>query len=217
MPEEGSVTVNVTANRGLWRNSLLPKWKENADGNFNFTRTKDPMFMPPRLGHRWLPAPDVHLDDTVIMRADFNSWGPALPLWHIAAQQHYSFLRRLEENTLEAYRFSTWDYNYMRLGIQFMAILGDEVIKAAPMEADDEHYLSEVVTKKQRRREFELSMSDRLLTNIFYSDAIVDGRATVAHLSFRPQAEGVAKTDLALRYRSFARENICQKVPSFWV
>lgn len=154
MPEGESVTVNTTtANRGLWRNSLLPDWKENRNGDFNFTITNANDYRAPRLGHRWLPAPDVLLDDTPVSRAEYNPWTTSLHLWHIGAQQHYSLLRRLEENSLEAYRFSTWDYNYMRLGIQFMAILGDEVIKVAPMQQDDENYLSEVITKSQRRRE----------------------------------------------------------------
>ncbi len=43
------------------------------------------------------------------------------------------------------------------------------------------------------------------------TDAIVDGRAMAAHYSFGPQAEGMAKTDVLDRYRSFAEENICTK------
>ena len=43
------------------------------------------------------------------------------------------------------------------------------------------------------------------------SDAIVDGRALAAHYSFAPQSEGMAKTDVLDRYRSFAEENICVK------
>jgi hypothetical protein len=41
------------------------------------------------------------------------------------------------------------------------------------------------------------------------TEAIVDGRAVASHYSFKPQAKGLAKTDILARYKSFAREHIC--------
>lgn len=42
------------------------------------------------------------------------------------------------------------------------------------------------------------------------TDAVVDGRALVAHYSFKPQKDGIAATDVLDRYRAYAVENICR-------
>jgi len=176
---------------GKWRASELPAWEGPEDFNYKefFEENPDGAFP----GHRWLPVSDTYdVDDTPIMEAAYDAFGKGLWNWYIAAQEHFSFFEHLENNELYRYKFHKWDYNYQRMGIQFMAIMGDDINLAKPIEqADDECYFSEVVTKRHRRH------------------AIVDGRALVAHYSFRPQRRGIAATDILDRYRAYARENIC--------
>ncbi|KAF2094452.1 hypothetical protein NA57DRAFT_8245, partial [Rhizodiscina lignyota] len=169
-----------------WRASLLPTW----EGPDNFTAAAD--FQPTTIPHRWLPLSEGSvLDTTPIMETEYGAFTPALYHWTIAAQEHYSFLEHLEQNELWRYKFHKWDYYYKRLGIQFIAIMGRDINLAKPLEQDDEAYFSETMPAKLKRH------------------AIVDGRAIAAHYSFAPQSEGMAKTDVLDRYRSFAEENIC--------
>jgi len=173
-----------------WRPSQLPSWTGPDDWRLNLDE-----FGPPYNGHRWLPLDTSNsgrtLDDTPIHHSTFDPFGPALRHWAIGAQQHYSFLTRLEANELWPYKFPVWDYRYMRLGIQFIAIKGSDVWNSMPMHPDDEHWLSESEPERTRRH------------------AVVDGRGIAAHFSFGPQRDGMSTTDLLSRYRAFATENIC--------
>jgi hypothetical protein len=173
---------------GSWRASELPPWK--GPPNFRIKGN----YTPPFVGHRWLPVPpqtNITIDDTPISAASYDAFGDGLWFWTIAAQQHYSFFEHLENNDLWKYKFNIWDYQYQRLGIQFMAIMGDDINRAKPIEKDDEYWFSEAMPKKLRRH------------------AVVDGRAIAAHYSFAPQRGGVATTDILDRYGLFAKENIC--------
>ncbi|KAF2455657.1 hypothetical protein BDY21DRAFT_69778 [Lineolata rhizophorae] len=175
---------NATASR--WRASELPTWSGPED-----FRVGD-HFKGPFKGHRWLPMPEgTPIDDTPISTTTYDAFSPGLWHWTIAAQEHYSFFEHLENNELFRYKFHKWDYNYRRMGIQFIAIWGGDVIANKPIHRDDEYYFTEEVPKKLRRH------------------AIVDGRSVVAHYSFGPQKDGIASTDILDRYRAFALENIC--------
>ncbi|KAF1981766.1 hypothetical protein K402DRAFT_398289 [Aulographum hederae CBS 113979] len=168
-----------------WKASALPRWQ----GPDNFTVTDD--FVAPYPHHRWLPSDSI--DDTPIMTASYGAFSAALWHWTIAAQEHFSFFEHLEKNELWRYKFHHWDYFYQRMGIQFIAIMGQDINRAKPIDRDDEAYFSEVVPKKLKRH------------------AVVDGRAVVAHYSFNPQIEGMSSTDILDRYRAYAIENICIK------
>jgi len=169
--------------KNKWKASALPKWT----GPSNFTVDED--FQAPYPKHRWLPSSNI--DDTPIVTGNYGAFSPALWHWTIAAQEHFSFFEHLEKNELWRYKFHHWDYFYARMGIQFVAIMGEDINRAKPIERDDEAYFTEVVPKRLKRH------------------AVVDGRALVAHYSFNPQIEGISTTDVLDRYRAYAQENIC--------
>ncbi|KAF2403012.1 hypothetical protein EJ06DRAFT_472081 [Trichodelitschia bisporula] len=187
-PNATNMTPNSTVS---WHASELPKWDGPED--FNYTEYFDSGKL--RRGHRWLPVSpnsSVTIDETPIVETKYDAFGLGLWYWSIAAQEHYSFFENLEKNELFRYKFHRWDYNYGRMGIQFIAMMGDDINRGKPMEQqDDEYYFSEVMPKWTRRH------------------AIVDGRALAAHYSFEPQRDGMASTDVLDRYRAFAEENIC--------
>jgi hypothetical protein len=177
-----------------WRASHLPAWS----GPSGFSALD---YTPDRVPHRWLPLQTnaenepasyfTALDRTPITATGYSAWSEGLYKWTIAAQEHYSFLEHLETNDLWRYKFHLWDYQYERMGIQFIAIMGQDINAGKPIEQDDESYFSEKMPIRLQRR------------------AVVEGRGLAAHYSFGPQREGMATTDVLERYRSFAEENIC--------
>jgi hypothetical protein len=135
-----------------WRASELPEW----DGPPDFHMTDD--WTSPHPQHRWLPLGPSStgtrtLDDTPIVQTSYDAFSNGLRHWTIAAQEHYSFFDNLERGELFRYKFHRWDYNYTRMGIQFVAIMGDDINLGKPMtHHDDEYYFSEVMPARTRRR-----------------------------------------------------------------
>jgi hypothetical protein len=132
-----------------WKASDLPYWEGPED--FNASE-----FHSPYAKHRWLPidpnSPTHNIDDTPILETSFSAFSNGLWHWQLAAQQHYSFFENLEKNELWRYKFNMLDYVGMRMGIQFIAIMGEDINKAKPMHEDDEYYFSEVMVEKTGRR-----------------------------------------------------------------
>ncbi|KIW01525.1 uncharacterized protein PV09_07003 [Verruconis gallopava] len=176
---------------GTWRPSELPTW--SGPPSFNFTDYFAHHPNGPCPSHRWLPLRNQsNHDNTPITAALYDAFGPSLWHWYIGAQQHFSFLEHLENNELWRYKFHRWDYNYQRMGIQMIAMMGDDINRAKPIvNRDDEYYFSEFMPSVTKRH------------------GVVDGRALAVHYSFAPQKEGMHTTDLLERYRAFAMENIC--------
>lgn len=134
-----------------WRASLLPEWSGPDD--FNMTLKWASAY--PK--HRWLPvkyeSSNRSIDDTPITATEFSAFSDGLWKWQIAAQEHYSFFENLEKNELWRYKFNMWDYNYTRMGIQFVAMTGDDINMSKPMtERDDEYLFTEVMTAQTGRR-----------------------------------------------------------------
>ncbi|KAF2140305.1 uncharacterized protein K452DRAFT_253054 [Aplosporella prunicola CBS 121167] len=177
-----------------WRASDLPTWAGPPD--WTVPVSDEEKYEPPFEGHRWLPLPEGYpLENTPIASTSFDAFSQALWHWSVAAQEHYSFLENLEKNELWRYKFHTLDYYYMRMGIQMIAIWGDDIIASDIHHGngDDEYHFTEVMTKQTGRH------------------AVVDGRAIVSHYTFLPQRSGLESTDLLDRYRAFAAENICPR------
>jgi hypothetical protein len=136
-----------------WRPSLLPDWTRVDD----FNMTLD--YKSPYSTHRWLPVKketsNLTLDDTPIVSTGYDAFSDGLWKWPIGAQEHYSFFENLERNELWRYKFHTWNYNYTRMGIQFVALMGDDINAAKPMgEKDDEYFFTQVMTAQTKRREY---------------------------------------------------------------
>lgn len=170
-----------------WRTSKLPSWT-GPDGFRieNWQSSEAP--------HRWLPVtgPGDHvLDRTPIERTEYDALGRGWSDWTIGAQEHYSLFENLEMNEMFKYRFDTWDFQYQRMGIQLIAMMGEDINAAKPIGSDDEQQFSCVMPHKLGRH------------------AVADGRGVAAHYGFGSQRRGMDQTDVLDRYRSFARENIC--------
>jgi hypothetical protein len=136
-----------------WKASELPRW--SSQRAFNMSLNWESTY--PK--HRWLPVDrettNKTIDDTPIISTTFDPFGEGFWHWQIAAQEHYSFFENLENNELYRYKFHTWDYNYTRMGIQFVAMMGEDINLAKPLsEGDDEFYFSQVMPEKTRRRKF---------------------------------------------------------------
>ncbi|KAF5025769.1 hypothetical protein F66182_2102 [Fusarium sp. NRRL 66182] len=177
-----------------WHPSNMPPW----NGPETFTLDS---WEPENNQHRWLRLDngdkDHILDSTPIEATEYSPMGRGWTEWKIGAQEHYSFFENLEKKRLSAYKFETWDFQYERMGIQFVAMLGRDINRAKPIEADDENHFS--------------CNMPRLLGR----HAVADGRGVAAHYSFGSQRGGMDRTDILDRYRSFARDHICAG-PMLW-
>ncbi len=102
----------------------------------------------------------------------------------MAAQEHFSFLRNLEEGRLGIYggvggrgdggrgdaagggrdgsgrgrerEEKLWDMHGTRIQVNMIAIWGDDVLDHGPVPADDEHYFTVELVERLGRREFHL-------------------------------------------------------------
>ncbi|KAM0501541.1 hypothetical protein ACHAP8_004529 [Fusarium lateritium] len=177
-----------------WSSLHLPPW--NGPESFSIQE-----WDPEGIKHRWLPldkgGEDHVLDTTPIEATEYDPMGRGWTEWTIGAQEHFSFFENLVKNKLSAYKFDTWDFQYERMGIQFVALLGRDINRAKPIEADDENHFSCIMPR------------------ILGRHAVADGRGVVAHYSFGSQRAGMDQTDVLDRYRSFASNHICAE-PILW-
>lgn len=131
-----------------WRASSLPQW--SAGKGFNMTE-----WTPPEgRKHRWLPVPREAniLDGTPILTTTYDAYNsPGWWNWIVGAQQHYSFFENLEKDQLSRYRFQTWDYRDLRMGLQLIAITGKDINAAKPIAQDDEDYFCVKMPRKLGR------------------------------------------------------------------
>ena len=130
-----------------WRTSELPKWSGNLSFDF---KTRYPSPFP---GHRWLPAPDGFSPyKTPIATTTYDAAGPGWFSWAVAAQQHASFFRNLEDDRLDLYKNGDWVFWAEQFSIQFVAVWGD-TIRNHPLGSDDEKELTIHLPAKLGRRE----------------------------------------------------------------
>lgn len=145
-----------------WRASKLPSW----EGPSKFSAND--WVSPEHKKHRWLPLRDQSdhiLDKTPIVITEYDAFGKGLHKWQIAAQEHYSFFEHLEDGDLWQYKFNIWDFQYKRVGIQFIAIMGHDVNAAKPIPGDDEQHLGVTAPQRFGRRKCTISqLGKKLLT-----------------------------------------------------
>ena len=150
--DSSSKTVPVESSgmkKGEWSPLNLPPWS----GPEAFALEG---WEPEGTKHRWLPldngGKDHILDSTPIETTEYNPMGRGWTEWKIGAQEHFSFFENLWKKKLSAYKFGTWDFQYERMGIQFVALLGRDINRAKPIEADDENYFTCAVPRALGRR-----------------------------------------------------------------
>ncbi|EEA23726.1 conserved hypothetical protein [Talaromyces marneffei ATCC 18224] len=189
---------NTRAALGLktpWRPSEDPNWTGPDDFEWSLDWTP-----PPFPNHRWLRvADDKALNRTPVAHLTYEVWGPTYESWAIASQQHYSLLENIETEKLDLYKFDhPWDMKGERIRINFMAILGSDVLDTDvfhwPDNQGDEDMLVLTLPHDTGR------------------PVLIEGTALAAHFNFQHQG-GVATTDLLSRYKSLAAERACL-VPS---
>ncbi|KAH8121914.1 hypothetical protein FP744_10002925 [Trichoderma asperellum] len=179
-----------------WRPSALPSW--DGPDDFNVIDWNPPDHQK----HRWLPMKgrnDHILDRTPIAETEYDAFGKGWKKWQIAAQEHYSLFDNIENDSLDQYRFKTWDFQLRRMGIQFTVMMGKDINQAKPIDADDEQHFAVTMPERTGRH------------------AVADGGGVVAHFSFGAQAgeERIEQTDILERYRVYAEDMIC-KDPMLW-
>lgn len=163
---------NTNNNKLNWRPSTLPVWSGNP---LTYTLPRHPS--PPRApNNRWLPLPapyNASLAGTPISLVDYEGGSKeGVTNWAVAAQEHYSFLRNLEDEKLSLYGGDgfgkgngrgrdgkgrgerLWDMQGTRIQVNMIAIWGDDVLDNGPVAADDEHYFTVELVARLGRREF---------------------------------------------------------------
>lgn len=120
-----SKRLAILGHKTPWRPSEDPNWTGPDD--FEWSLDWSP---PPFPNHRWLRVPDDKaLNRTPVAQLTYEVWGPTYESWAIASQQHYSLLENIETEKLDLYKFDhPWDMKGERIRINFMAILGSDVL-----------------------------------------------------------------------------------------
>jgi len=145
LPEQKPPTKDV--NTTSWRASHLPLWEGPDDYDF---REK---LNAPFQGHRWLPLPPgSNPYKTPIATSTHDASGPGWYNWAVAAQQHASFFRNLENEELWRYDHGTWVFWAEQFSIQFVAVWG-KTMREHPLTGEDEKDLTIHWPEKLGRRE----------------------------------------------------------------
>jgi hypothetical protein len=141
-----------------WRPSQDPNWIGPDDFEWSLDWTP-----PPFPNHRWLRVTDDKaLNRTPVAHLTYEVWGPTYESWAIASQQHYSLLENIETEKLDLYKFDyPWDMKGERIRINFMAILGSDVLDTDvfhwPDNQGDEDMLVLTLPHDTGRRKYFLS------------------------------------------------------------
>jgi hypothetical protein len=142
--------------------------------------------------YNWIKAENIsEIDDTIV----FNSTYAAYSSWwrngKFAAVARESFLYHAYNNSLDAYKFSIWDFNsvgyHERVRINFIIFWGKNANKLAESKAfTDETYLSIDMPKKLKKHTISL------------------GSTLVAHFSYWVQIGYLSKTNILEKYDNFS-------------
>lgn len=196
-------------NESDWRVNHLPSHDGNIPEEYDFTFRDDrppggfevgSKGGPPYENHRWLMLANDSLNTasaqlmkTPIAAASYDPFGMGWRSWAMAAQQHYSLFKNLEDEQTSRYWFGNaegiWNMQYGRYNLNFLAIWGSSVAMELPG-SDDEEALTVTIPKK------------------FHRPCLVDSHALIAHFNFGTQPE-LIHTDLLDRYRNYANEFAC--------
>lgn len=194
--------------RKSWKYTDYPHWEGPDDWFFDLDQA------PPYDGHQWLRLSN-HTDllRTPVTQIEYATWGTGLKSWAIAAQEHYSFLENLLDDSLYLYKFQrVWLADYERLSINLMTLWADEVLDNLPMDTVDEEWLTKVLPKRLGKSvaiESEVSFISSVWSPFTGGAELTLLQALAAHFSFSFQEEGVKCTDLLLRYKDYAEEHVC--------
>ena len=164
VPKHSRKERNVTS----WRASDLPRYAGSHSDKWElveFDKRPEKGWEigskqgAPYDGHRWLPMADsaANLAITPIAAgAQYDPFGHGLYQWHIAAQQHYSLLERLEQGATDKYWFGNkdgiWNMHYTRYNLNFIAMWGSSVNMMSIL-PDDERAITVDIPQALKRSE----------------------------------------------------------------
>ncbi|PTU20208.1 hypothetical protein P175DRAFT_0481289 [Aspergillus ochraceoroseus IBT 24754] len=183
-PSQDSVDQNS------WRASTLPSW--NGPKGFKVHKG----FTSPFRNHRWLPSSDEDFDHTPIGMAMYTESGPGLDDWTVKAQQHYSFLHRLETGSLNRYKFPMWKQPTDPISQNFFCFMGRDG-------AAVESFIQRGSSNKGKSKDE---------SEVEATDIIIDGKGLAAHYVTGPRLRSLDDTDVLSRYQAYAREMVCPRL-----
>ena len=182
------------ASKTSWKYIDYPYWSGPAEEALHWkdeANTTSPLWL------RLQNSTGEELLRTPIRDIEYNSWGPGLLSWSIAAQSHFSLLENLLDNQLHLYYHDidpVWLTDGNRLSIAMIAINSNDMLDNFPMDECDEVWLT-------------LNLPHRLGRHVG-----VDTRALAAHFTHWYQRD-MERTDLLDRYANYASDNICRNPP----
>lgn len=166
LPDLGETQEQSDPGQMDWRLSMVPDWRGPEDFDLDG-------WTPPSGQHRWLPlrTESSSLNRTIpIISTFYDAYdGPGWWKWTLGAQQHYSLLENIERQEMWRYRFNTWNYRDLRMGLQFMVMTGRDINAAKPIAGDDEGYFTVTMPRalnKSKQREKDMSNILRPFANL---------------------------------------------------
>jgi hypothetical protein len=142
--------------------------------------------------YNWIKAENIsEIDDTIVFNSTYGAYSSWWRNGKFAAVAHESFLYHAYNNSLDAYKFSIWDFNsvgyHERVRINFIIFWGKNANKLAESKAfTDETYLSINMPKKLKKHTISL------------------GSTLVTHFSYYVQIGYLSKTNILEKYDNFS-------------
>jgi hypothetical protein len=142
--------------------------------------------------YNWIKAENIsEIDDTIVFNSTYGAYSSWWRNGKFAAVAHESFLYHAYNNSLDAYKFSIWDFNsvgyHERVRINFIIFWGKNANKLAESKAfTDETYLSIDMPKKLKKHTISL------------------GSTLVTHFSYYVQIGYLSKTNILEKYDNFS-------------
>lgn len=114
-----------------WEFTHYPNWTGPIDYKLDHNESTT------GLSPVWLRMPnDEDIMRTPIRQVSYDTWGPGVSSWSIAAQSHLSLLENLYFNNVSAYYESlneVWFTDYDRLSINLICVEANEILAQLPV------------------------------------------------------------------------------------
>lgn len=173
-----------------WRFDHYPTWTGPSD----YTLEQD---TPTNgLSPVWLRLPnDEDILRTPVRDVTYDTWGPGVKSWSIAAQSHLSLLENIYNENTTAYHQTLddiWITDYDRLSINLVVVEANEILAHLPVDEGivDEEWITVTLPKRLGKH------------------VAVETKALASHFSFSFQ-NAIQYTDILDRYADYAKENAC--------
>ncbi|KAK5948635.1 hypothetical protein OHC33_010394 [Knufia fluminis] len=181
-----------------WEFTHYPNWTGPSDYKLDHDEPTN------GLSPVWLRMPDDEdIQRTPIRNVTYDTWGPGVKSWSIAAQSHLSLLENLYFNNASAYYEAlneVWFTDYDRLSINMICVEANDILAQFPVDKDvvDEEWLTVALPKRLKKH------------------VVVETRALAAHFAFSFQ-NAIEYTDVLNRYADYASKKACLNLYQFGI